>query len=159
MNKYDPNEVFINSFGRRIKKTGTKVDIDPMVKHCALLDYCFCTMDGDCGDSQTCTTLPGYEYKVCQTQNEIPIDFFPKAILPNATSVFDFFAKEAQALATALLSNCSVESLLYTLAGTGADSFGNVISGFIGDAKEAGSAAAETFTSGIKNLLPNPFKG
>ncbi|XP_037034206.1 L-gulonolactone oxidase 5-like [Bradysia coprophila] len=48
MNKYDPNEVFINNFGRRVKRTGYKLDIDPKTKHCALLDNCFCSKNCDC---------------------------------------------------------------------------------------------------------------
>lgn len=29
MKKFDPNEIFLNNFGRRITKTDTKIDSDP----------------------------------------------------------------------------------------------------------------------------------
>lgn len=72
MNKYDPDERFINNFGRRLKGTGSKVDTDPLLTRCALLDNCFCTKNADCGADQSCTTLPGYAYRVYKTKNEVP---------------------------------------------------------------------------------------
>lgn len=38
MTTYDPNEIYINNFGRRLKRKGTKVDINPMTTRFALLN-------------------------------------------------------------------------------------------------------------------------
>lgn len=110
MNKYDPNEVFINSFGHRIKESGTKVDLDPLLTRCALLDNCFCTKNGDCGKNQICTTISGYSYRVCKTKNEIPVDFFPKIEFPSASGIFDFFSTESKKLG--FYKDCNFEKLL-----------------------------------------------
>ncbi|KAJ6635226.1 L-gulonolactone oxidase 5 [Pseudolycoriella hygida] len=125
MTKYDPNGVFLNSFGHRLKKTGTKVDLDPMVKHCALLDNCFCSADGDCGKNQICTKISGYNYNVCQTKNEIPVDFFPHIILPkeNGTGLLNFFSTEVQAIANALQGKCSITSLISAIGDTAGNTF------------------------------------
>lgn len=56
MNKFDPNEVFINNFGRRMKGTGSVIDEDPATKHCALLDNCICSKNKDCGDTNLYNT-------------------------------------------------------------------------------------------------------
>lgn len=154
MNKYDPNEVFINSFGHRIKKSGTKVDIDPLTVHCALLDNCFCTSNGDCGDNQICTTITGYNYLVCKTKNEIPINFFPKIVLPNGPDLLTFFASEAKNIATALLSECTPESLLKTLGDTTANSFGQFIKGIATGFKDLGVSVLENGIFSIQNLIP-----
>lgn len=48
MNKCDPNEVFINNLGRRIKRSGTEVNIET---HCAILDTSFCRENTDCASA------------------------------------------------------------------------------------------------------------
>lgn len=153
MNKYDPNEVFINSFGRRIKNTGKKVDFDPSVTHCALLDNCFCTTNNDCGVNQMCTSVGDYTYRVCQTKNEVPLNFFPKFILPNSTGVFEFLATQTVTLATALLSKCSAESLINALGDTAGNSFGSFLSGLAGEVENGISSISDIGGEifGIKN--------
>lgn len=70
MLKFDPNGIFINNFGRRLIRKGTKVDIDPKTTRCALLDNCFCTNDSECAATQICTSVSGYNnYRGCQTKN------------------------------------------------------------------------------------------
>ncbi len=118
MNKFDPNEVFINNFGRRLKKSGTKVDIDPLVTRCALLDNCFCSKDADCGATQTCTSITGYNYRVCKTRNEVPTRF-NKWSLPPPLGILNFLINSVPALASAYMGNsCSFNSLILTLSGT-----------------------------------------
>lgn len=157
MNKYDPNEVFINSFGRRMKKTGTKLDLDRKLTHCALMDNCICATAEDCAPRQDCSTVDGYKYKVCKTKNQLPTNFFPKIILPNATeNIFDFLAHEASTLSTALLSKCTVKSLFATLGNTASNTFGAFIKAVIGDIQQAGTSAIQSGISGIKNILPFP---
>lgn len=114
MNKFDPNEVFINNFGRRLKRTGTKVDTDPLVNRCALLDNCFCSVDSDCGATQTCTTISGYTYRVCKTRNEVP-SVFTRGLLPPPLGILNFLASTVPNLALALLGNCSFYTLISTL--------------------------------------------
>jgi len=71
MNKFDPNGIFMNNFGRRIKGLDTKIDLDPKVNRCALLDNCLCESDSDCGVNQICGTIPGYPDKpVCRVPND-----------------------------------------------------------------------------------------
>jgi hypothetical protein len=61
----------MNNFGRRMMGTGQKVDVDPDAKQCALLDYCICSKDKDCGITQYCDSVPGYPGKpVCRTRND-----------------------------------------------------------------------------------------
>lgn len=123
MKKFDPNEVFINNFGRRLKGKGTKVDTDPLVVRCALLDNCFCSKDSDCGATQTCTTLPGYNYFVCKTKNEVP-SAFNKRLLPTPFGILNFLIFNVPNLAlSALRGNCSVDALYSGLTGT----VGNVL--------------------------------
>lgn len=112
MNKFDPNEVFINNFGLRMKRKGTKVDIDPLTVRCALLDNCICSKDTDCGDGQTCTTLPGYNYHVCKTRNEAPEFTMDKGTFPPALGVFGYFLNNIHTLAHAALANCSLDDLI-----------------------------------------------
>ncbi len=67
MKEFDPSEVFMNDFGRRLMGIGTKVNTDPLVTHCALMDDCICKKDGDCGNQQVCSRIEGYpEYPVCK---------------------------------------------------------------------------------------------
>lgn len=75
MNKFDPNEVFINNFGRRLKKTSSKQDLHPAEIHCGIRDNCFCSKNSDCAVTQTCTTFPNSTFRVCQTIGETPINF------------------------------------------------------------------------------------
>jgi len=111
MKKYDPNEVFINNFGRRMKQTGTTVDSDPFTKHCALLDNCICSEDTDCGVTQTCTSLPGYTYKVCKTENEIPEKTVNRNLFPPALGVLDWLSTTVPTLAAAALANCTLDGV------------------------------------------------
>lgn len=154
MNRKDPEGVFLNSFGRRIKKIGTKVDNDPRVVRCAMLDYCFCAKNGDCGDNQICTTLPGYNYTVCKTKNEIPINFFPKIILPNATDIFSFLGAEAVALATALNGECTLQSLIHALGSTLGNTFKQFLIGLGGQITDIGESVLSNGFDIIKNLIP-----
>lgn len=111
MNKFDPEGVFINNFGRRMKQTGTDIDTDPLTKHCALLDNCICSKDNDCGDTQICTTLPGYTYRVCQTKNEIPEKTVDRNIFPPILGVLDWFTTTVPTLAAAVLANCTLDGV------------------------------------------------
>lgn len=111
MNKYDPNQVFINNFGHRMKGTGTTVDSDPFTKHCALLDNCICSKDIDCGVTQTCTTLPGYTYKVCKTNNEIPERTIDRNKFPPILGILDWFSTTVPTLAAAALANCTLDGV------------------------------------------------
>ncbi|OXA60733.1 L-gulonolactone oxidase [Folsomia candida] len=63
MNKFDPNEVFINNFGRRLKKTSSKQDLHPAEIHCGIRDNCFCSKNSDCAVTQTCTTFPNSTFR------------------------------------------------------------------------------------------------
>lgn len=126
MNKFDPDEVFINNFGRRIKKSGTKVDFDPLISRCALLDNCFCTKDSDCGDSQICTTISGYSNNVCKTKNEIPL-LFSQSILPKKTDLLYFFSTKIGTLATSLLKVCTGDALRVTLGNITDNALGTYI--------------------------------
>lgn len=115
MNKYDPNEVFINNFGRRLKGTGTKLDIDSKTTRCALLDNCFCTNNLDCGMSQICSTLPGYTYRVCKTKNEIPEVSFDKSILRPPFNVVSYLLTVVPTSIKGVISNCSVTGAIGTV--------------------------------------------
>ncbi len=57
MSKYDPHGVFLNKFGRRLLGTLDDADVDPLVTHCALQDYCRCQQDHDCGTGQSCLIM------------------------------------------------------------------------------------------------------
>lgn len=105
MNKFDPNEVFINNFGRRIKRKGTKVDIDPLTTRCALLDNCICSKNSDCGEHQMCTTLPGYSYRVCKTRNEVPE--FTTDKFPPTLGGLGFLLMNIPTIAKAAHANCT----------------------------------------------------
>lgn len=112
MNKFDPNEIFINNFGRRLKRKGTKVDIDPLTVHCALLDNCICSKDTDCGNDQTCTTLPGYSYQVCKTRNEVPEFTVDRSFFPPALGAFGFLLNNIHTLVGAVIANCSLSDVI-----------------------------------------------
>ncbi|CAL8139498.1 unnamed protein product [Orchesella dallaii] len=68
MEEFDPQGIFLNDFGRRIRFDSETRIRDPRVKHCALLDHCICRNDLDCGDgsgsSYRCNLLQGY--RVCR---------------------------------------------------------------------------------------------
>lgn len=131
MNKFDPNEIFINNFGRRIKKNGTTVDTDPLIVRCALLDNCICSKNSDCGRTQICTTLPGYNYPVCKTMNELPL-VFSKASLPPPLGILSFLAVDVPTLALALLGNCTIDALVNTLRNIGGNVLGTILAGIGG---------------------------
>lgn len=156
MNKFDPNEVFINNFGRRIKNSGTKVDFDPFLTRCALLDNCFCSKNGDCGDKQICTTIGDYNYNVCKTKNEVPINLLPKFIMPNATGLFNFFTTQSGTLATALLSECTAETLLVALGDTSGNSLGAFIGGLASEVKQTAISMMDNDIFGIKHKVHGP---
>lgn len=119
MNKYDPNEIFINNFGRRLKGTGTTIDADPLIKHCALLDNCICSNNTDCGNTQTCTTLPGYSYRVCKTKNEIPEKAVDKSKFPPLAGFLDWLSTTVPTLAAAVIANCSLPGVGDIIPGVG----------------------------------------
>lgn len=108
MNKFDPDEIFINNFGRRIKRQGTIVDIDPLTIHCAILGNCICSQNADCAESQTCTTIPGYNYNVCKTINEIPEVAIDKKKLPPPFGVLGFLLSNIFTSAPQAYANCSI---------------------------------------------------
>lgn len=128
MNKFDPKEIFINNFGRRLKSKGTKVDTDPLLKHCALLDNCFCSNNTDCGKTQICTTLPGYKYRVCKTRNEVPL-VFNRGSLPSPLDLMDFLMTDVPTLALALLGHCTVDVLLNVITNATGNVLGILSSG------------------------------
>lgn len=68
MNKYDPNQVFMNDFGRRILGTGSAMSGDPAETRCALLDTCICSKNEDCANGQICGPFnaTSYNYNVCK---------------------------------------------------------------------------------------------
>jgi len=73
MAQYDPNGVFMNAFGARLKGTGTAADTDPKVTHCALLDNCICSKNSDCALGQICSYINGYRnFSSCITLGTIP---------------------------------------------------------------------------------------
>lgn len=107
MNKFDPDEIFINNFGRRMKRTGSTVDIDPLTTHCALLGNCICSQNDDCGYTQTCTTISGYNYYVCKTRNELPELPLDKNEFPPPFGVLGYLITDVFTLASAARANCS----------------------------------------------------
>lgn len=119
MNKYDPNEVFINNFGRRLKRKGETVDSDPDANRCALLDYCFCTEDGHCGDTQACTNVQGYEYRVCKTKNEIAPITIDQIPLPSpdwlTTGIGPYLISTVPNLVKGVISNCTLTDAIGTI--------------------------------------------
>lgn len=71
MDKYDPKELFINTFGERIKYGKDEYTVSAnMVKNCALNEVCICKTNRDCGNEgaldYTCGEFPGFpRYNVC----------------------------------------------------------------------------------------------
>lgn len=115
MEKYDPNKVFINSFGRRMIKNSTKIDFDLMTTRCALLENCFCSEDSDCADEQICTSLPGYNYLVCKTKNEIPERQFDRSLFPPPSGLLNWFMTVVPTLVTAALAKCPIVGVVDTV--------------------------------------------
>lgn len=107
MDKYDPNGIFLNDFGRRIKQIGNKTDSDPLSTHCGLLDNCFCFSNSDCADSQTCTSIPGYNYTVCKTINECPI-LLDQLTFPSMPDLLDWLNNTLPGLVTEALNDIPV---------------------------------------------------
>lgn len=115
MKKYDPYEIFINSFGRRITKKDVKIDFDPLTTRCALLDNCFCSKDCDCAATQICTSLPGYNYTVCKTKNEVPEVQFDRSIFPDPGGWINWVLTVVPTLVTAVLAKCPILGLVDTV--------------------------------------------
>ncbi|KAG4077289.1 hypothetical protein HA402_009918 [Bradysia odoriphaga] len=90
MQKYDPNGIFLNNFGRRLMNKDTEIDFDPLTTRCALLDNCFCSNSSDCGEQQNCTSISGYNYPVCQTRNVVA-SRFERHDYPATFEVGDWF--------------------------------------------------------------------
>ncbi|KXN70656.1 hypothetical protein CONCODRAFT_17439 [Conidiobolus coronatus NRRL 28638] len=64
MQKYDPNGIFLNKFGKRLLGSGDEAyDIPSKVTRCAIGNYCICKKDSDCPKNYKCGSLAGY--KVC----------------------------------------------------------------------------------------------
>lgn len=90
MQKYDPNGVFLNKFGRRIKGASSELTIDSKVKHCALQDHCFCTEATDCATGQFCGQL--YGFRVCE---DLPAKVLPLPLVNSVSSdVLTVIAKQ-----------------------------------------------------------------
>ena len=107
MKEFDPNEIFMNDFGRRLKGVGTKITMDPKVTHCALLDNCVCRKNSDCADRQTCSTIEGYpDYPVCKSPPQSPEDSF---LHPDPFSMegLTLFARHVQRLVSKGVSRVS----------------------------------------------------
>lgn len=116
MKKFDPNQVFLNNFGRRILETGTDIDIDPLTTRCALLDNCFCSCDDDCANGQICTSLPGYsDYPVCQTKNVVPETKIDKKLFPPPLGIADYLVDTVPTLVTSVLSQCTIPKVVNTV--------------------------------------------
>ncbi len=116
MNKFDPDEVFINNFGRRLKRTGKELDLDPLTKkHCALLDNCFCSKNSDCGANQICAKLSPYNYNVCKTANEVAPVRFDKSIFPPPFGIVPYLVSEVPTLVKSVISNCSLSDAVGTI--------------------------------------------
>lgn len=115
MNKFDPDQVFMNNFGQRIKQTGIKIDSDPKSVRCALLDDCFCSKNGDCTDTQTCTKFPDYpDFSVCKTKNEVPEVGLDKSAFPPPAGVFNWLSVAVPNLVIPVFAQCPPTGLLDT---------------------------------------------
>jgi len=89
MQKYDPNGIFLNKFGRRILDLSNEMNVDPSVKRCALQDYCICSKNSDCTSLQSCGMVSGYP--ACQ---DIAAGFLPSQTMKsydprNVTSIYE----------------------------------------------------------------------
>lgn len=61
--------------------------------------------------TQICTTLPGYTYRVCKTENEIPEKTVDRNLFPPMLGYLDWLTTTVPTLAAAALANCSLESV------------------------------------------------
>lgn len=145
MTKFDPNGIFLNNFGRRLKKTGTKIDLDPSTTRCALLDNCFCSENSDCADSQRCTTLPGYTYPVCKTINEVPEQQLSKSSFPPPLEVLDWLSLTVPTLVTAVLAKCSLGGIL--------DAVPDVVASVLDEVASVPSALVDSLTKTLGSLF------
>lgn len=116
MEKFDPDKVFLNNFGRRITRKGTKIDIDPLTTRCALLDNCFCSKDSDCANTQICTTIDGYDYNVCETENVVAEAKCDKSTFPPPVGILNWLLTTVPTLATAVVAKCTLPSVIKTVA-------------------------------------------
>ncbi|XP_037041553.1 L-gulonolactone oxidase-like isoform X1 [Bradysia coprophila] len=118
MKKFDPNQIFLNNFGRRLLKIGSKIDIDPLTTRCALLDNCFCSLDTDCGKGQICTTLPGYDdCYVCQAKHVAPVTKFQKNQMP-LHDVLDFLVRTVPLSLISVMIECGLPKALDAVRST-----------------------------------------
>ncbi|CAL8111611.1 unnamed protein product [Orchesella dallaii] len=94
MKTIDPNGIFLNDLGSRIRFGSQELTVNPTLKkQCALNDVCFCKSDRDCGGSQsllfsltnsiTCESLIGY--KVCK-ENSL-LNVLPVSILQTRNAI------------------------------------------------------------------------
>ncbi|KAL1921710.1 uncharacterized protein VTP21DRAFT_10352 [Calcarisporiella thermophila] len=59
VSRYDPKGIFLNNFGRRILGLTDAVQLPANTKHCALEDFCVCSVDSDCAKGQRCRRWMG----------------------------------------------------------------------------------------------------
>jgi len=94
MRKYDPDEVFMNNFGRRLQGASNRMSTDPRVTHCALLDDCVCSTNQDCAPRQICSRISGYpDYPVCMNPGKHVtfLDPDPRSIIPEGMSLNELY--------------------------------------------------------------------
>lgn len=112
MNRHDPKGIFSNSMGKRLTRKGTKVDVNPLHIHCAMLSSCVCSKNSDCGPTQICTTLPGYsKYRVCKTKNEATECNVDRSDFPPLSGVIEYLQKDVPILTAAAINKCSSSEL------------------------------------------------
>ncbi|KAL1914676.1 uncharacterized protein VTP21DRAFT_8087 [Calcarisporiella thermophila] len=59
VSRYDPKGIFLNHFGRRMLGLADAVQVPTNTKHCALEDFCVCSVDSDCAAGQRCRRWMG----------------------------------------------------------------------------------------------------
>lgn len=131
MTKFDPNQIFQNNFGRRVTKTDTKIDLDPLTTRCALLDNCFCAKNSDFADTQHCMSIEGYPYPVCKTNNEVPEKTLNKSSFPPSFELLDWLSLTVPTLATSVLARCTLGGVLNTVSDV-VDSVTDVVGSLLG---------------------------
>lgn len=118
MDEFDPNGIFLNNFGKRIRNISSNVDTDPKVTRCALLDNCFCSKNTDCADTQICGYLNGYSsYPVCKLANEVSESPFDPSSLPLVDDILNWLNVTVPGLANAALGTCSLPGLVPDIVG------------------------------------------
>lgn len=115
MRKYDPLRIFMNRFGRRLLGTDNKIDNDPNITRCAIMDFCFCTKDGDCASTQICSNIDGYNYTVCKNKAEIAPVTIDTRSLNSSIGLVQYLQTTVPALVTSVIANCSVTNVLETV--------------------------------------------